>query len=234
MAKSVWRRNDLIYMPRKKKVISGTSVGALGAYAVEHTTLKSQISNAHLITFWTTPRPNRTSSAPPLQLYDPVTSQYQEVNYSSSWSSTSHRLYAFMGRLNYTATNVTNTIWEDAHHWWSNVSMPVIFLYVNFTNADNHLYKISSPDIQSTYRMTPHSTSYTLANNNGSVYGVYADGARYSSLLNNQTVQNTIAGHNIYGSMVIYLQEDVSDSVILNLCEVYAMPGVSQVESLTI
>lgn len=228
-------KKPFIYLPRQKKIVQGNKgSGSFGALAEEHAFLKSTISDARLLTFWTTPQPNRTSGVPPLYLYDPVTDEDQEVNYSTGWSNTSHRLYCLMMNLDTTPSNIPNTRWADPHNWWSNVVLPVIFLYVSFTNDDDHLYKISSPDMFNNYRMTPHTSQYSLSNSNGYIRGVYMDETRYSNLINNQTIQDTINGHNRYDSTFIYLQEDVSDKEILNICQTYGFAEATQVEPLTI
>lgn len=228
-------KRPFIYLPRQKKQSGGGITNyQFGGYVEEHITLKSSLGGAMLCTFWTTPQERRTPSVPPLSLYDDVTRKDQMINFSSQWANSSHRLYMMILRLNYTPSNIPNHRWADPHGWWSNTVLPVIFLYVSFQNSDNHLYKISSPDLWNSYRMTPHETNYQLANNNGYIRGVYPDETKYSNIINNQTIQDKIAGYNIYGSVLIYFQQDISDDQMLHICDVYSMPGVTQVEPLTI
>ena len=229
-------KKPFIYLPKKKKIVQSGNGGStsFGSIAVEHSYIKSGLGGSNLITFWLTPQERRSAGVPPLYLYDPITAKNQEVNYSMAWANTSRRLYVLMLRLNYTPSNIPNTRWADPNNWWSNVNLPVIYLFVSFTNATNHLYRISSPNMFNNYRMTMHNSNYALTNNNGYIRGVYADETRYSNIINNSTIQSTISGYNVYGSYLIYLQSDVTDAEILNMCEAYDMTGVTQVEALTI
>lgn len=237
MAKSTWRRNDFIcYNKKVKKVQDKKGEYTFGGYVEEHAVLQSASQvYASAITFWTTPQDRRTPQVPPLYLYDPVTLEEQEINYSSQNVNSSHRLYMMIIRPTTNPDNLEKRIWVDSHHWWSNTLLTTIFVYVhNTTLNEYHLYKVSSTDMTNTYGMTPHSQSFQIQDmSSAHVYGVYADATRFRNLLNNSTIQGVLAGSGIYNNF-LYFQEDVSDANILNLCKIYEMDGVTQVEPLTI
>ena len=229
-------KKPFIYIP-KKKIVSGGGVTniTLGAYVNELITFKSSISNARVVIFWTTPQPKRTPSVPPLFLYDPTTRKNQQVNFSAQWSTSSSRLYMLLFRHNYTNANVEATIWNDPRNDFSSIVFPYIFLHVHYTaNNEYHLYRISSADMFNTYRMTLHSSSYQLTNSNGYARGFYCDGTRYGNLRDNQTIQDKMQGSSQYDTKFIYFSRDVSDDEILNICQVYEMDNITQVETLTI
>lgn len=235
MAKSIWRRNDLIYMPRKKIDQGGKQSSInLGGLVNDYYILKTGSGvYANLRVFWLTPQPKRTQSLPNLALLDSVTNLYQYINFTMNWTTSSDRLYMLQIRPSSNDANIPSQRWVDPNGLWGSVVLQYLYLYVSYPNADPHIYRLTSDNLWD-YRMPMHSSNYSLTNNNGTVRGAYADQNQFIALRDNAAIQDVLNGSNTYSTYFLYFRNDVNDTELLNLCEVYDMPGVTQVETLQI
>lgn len=228
-------RRPFIYLPKKK--ISnggGKSSTNLGGLVDDFNILKTGSGvYANIRVFWLTPQPKRTPSSPPLALHDAVTDLYQNINFTMGYYSSSDRLYMLQIRPSSNDANIPTQRWADPHSLWRTAVLQYVYLYVSYSNADPHLYRITNDNLWN-YRMPMHGTTYSLTNNNGTIMGAYADQNQFIALRDNSAIQDVLNGSNTYSTYFLYFSQDVTDDEILNLCEVYDMPGVTQVETLQI
>lgn len=229
-------RKPFIYLPKKKIIQGGGGDGsvALGGLVDDYNLLKAGSGvYANLRVFWLTPQARRTPTTPPLALHDSVTDLYQGINFTMGWSTSSDRLYMLQIRPSSNDANIPTQKWADPHNVWGSVVLQYLYLYVSYPSDDPHIYRLANSNLWN-YRMPMHTSNYSLTNNNGTIRGAYADQNQFIALRDNAAIQDVLNGSNTYSTYFLYFRNDVTDAELLNLCEVYDMPGVTQVETLQI
>lgn len=225
-------RRPLIYMPKKKITINRGQGSAEVGVPVEYDKIKYSDFDNMLVSFWLTPHTDRTPSSPDLVLSG------KTIYYNSAYTTSGARMHMLKLGVDETDANVVKNVWNLAGYnsLFINVYFDNIYLFTAGSNG-THLYKINTSNIDN-YGVVLYGNSYTVSNLPGGSSSTVRcvnlnNPTPYANLRDNATIQNKLSDAYSSSSAFVYISQPLSDSEILNLCEVYAMPA-NQVEQLTI
>ena len=225
-------RRPLIYMPKKKITVNRGQGSVEVGVPVEYNKIAYYNFNSMLVSFWLTPHTDRTPTSPDLILSG------KTIYYNSVYTTSGTRMHMLKLGVDTTDANVIKDVWDLADYsgLFATLYFENIYLYTTGPNG-SHLYKINTRNINN-YRVMLYEYPYTVSNLPGGSSSTVRcvnlnNPTPYGNLRNNSTIQSKLSGAYSYNSAFVYVSQPLSDSEILNLCEVYDMPA-NQVEQLTI
>ena len=188
-------------------------------------------SNTEMSTFWVTPRTDRNTGLPDLVIDD------MTMYFNTSWAASGIRVTMLITDAKLTNANCGKiTFQANGDGVEGRPHFHYAYLYTNASGAV-HMYKLDLSSLTNWYIQMANDSRTVSVGTGVNValsyhYFPSSDVTKFGNLRDSAAVQGALPA---YGwSRFLFLSDPLTDAEVINLTEVYALSGVTNIESLVV